>query len=138
MEIDDPECVESDSEEGHADKKNMAQMGEAGEEEEDEENEGEESGVEEEPQERVTVGEEDWYTCSEDEEEGAEHACGSSSESFHNSSRLMRKNELLDMFRSVHRGPTCKEGQLTVGLVSYFKKTCSEQVTYSVLGFICI
>ncbi|XP_028259504.1 large subunit GTPase 1 homolog [Parambassis ranga] len=121
MEIDDPECVESDSEEaGHADKKNLGQKGEAGEEEEeDEEDEGEESGMEEELQERVTVGEEDWYTCSEDEEEGAERACGSSSGSFHNSSRLMRKNELLDMFRSVHRGPTCKEGQLTVGLVGY-------------------
>uniref|UniRef100_A0A8D0AUU1 Large subunit GTPase 1 homolog n=1 Tax=Sander lucioperca TaxID=283035 RepID=A0A8D0AUU1_SANLU len=79
---------------------------------------GSRSGTDEEQQEKITVEEEDWYTCSEDGEE--EGAVGSSNKpSFYNSSRLLHKDELLDMFKAVHNGPRCKEGQLTVGLVGY-------------------
>jgi len=87
----------------------------AGEEEEDDEVE--ESGPDEDQREKITVQAEDWNTCSEDEEE--EDTAGSSSKSaFHNSSRLLHKDELLAMFKSVHNGTRCREGELTVGLVS--------------------
>lgn len=78
-------------------------------------NDDEGSGTDEEEPEMISVDEEEWFTCSEneDEEEG-----GRPDGSFHNSSRLLRKDELLEMFKAVHNGPTCKEGQLTVGLVS--------------------
>lgn len=117
--MDDPESVESDPEdERQPDNEDLAQMGADGKEEvkvKEEEEEDEECGSEEEQQ--VTVEEEDWHTCSEDESE-EEGTTGSSSESsFHNSSRLLHKDELLDMFKSVHNGPRCKDGQLTVGLV---------------------
>ncbi|XP_069550762.1 large subunit GTPase 1 homolog [Brachyistius frenatus] len=112
MEVDDPECVESDPEEGQPDNEDLSQKGA-------EEEEGEESDVEEEQREMVTVDEEDWHTCSENEWEAEEGAAGSSNKSFHNSSRLLHKDELLDMFKSVHNGPRSKEGQLTVGLVGY-------------------
>uniref|UniRef100_A0A3Q0RZY7 Large subunit GTPase 1 homolog n=1 Tax=Amphilophus citrinellus TaxID=61819 RepID=A0A3Q0RZY7_AMPCI len=85
---------------------------------EDEDYEGQQSDIEEE-QEEVSTDEEDWKTCSEGEEEAMEGAAGSSNASFHNSSRLLRKDELLNMFRAVHNGPRVKEGQLTVGLVGY-------------------
>lgn len=61
------------------------------------------------------TSEADWQTCSEgsgDEEEKAKCAA-----SFYNSSRLLRKDELLEMFQSAHSGPRCKADQLTVGLV---------------------
>uniref|UniRef100_A0A3B4ZI92 Large subunit GTPase 1 homolog n=1 Tax=Stegastes partitus TaxID=144197 RepID=A0A3B4ZI92_9TELE len=95
MEVDDPEREESDAEEGPD---NEA----GGEEEEEEEEEGE-----------------DWHTCSEGEEEAEGGAAGSSSQSFHNSSRLLHKDELLEMFKAVHSGTRTREGQLTVGLVGY-------------------
>lgn len=126
MEVDDPECEESDpEEEGQPDNEDSAQKGAAREEdmkvaaeEEEVDEEGEESATEEEQRETVSVDEEDWFTCSEDEqEEGA--AVSSSQSSFHNSSRLLHKDELLDMFMAVHSGPRCKDGQLTVGLVGY-------------------
>lgn len=126
MEVDDPECEESDpEEEGQPDNEDLAQKGAAREEdmkvaaeEEEVDEEGEESATEEEQRETVSVDEEDWFTCSEDEqEEGA--AVSSSQSSFHNSSRLLHKDELLDMFKAVHSGPRCKDGQLTVGLVGY-------------------
>lgn len=126
MEVDDPECEESDpEEEGQPDNEDSAQKGAAREEdmkvaaeEEEVDEEGEESATEEEQRETVSVDEEDWFTCSEDEqEEGA--AVSSSQSSFHNSSRLLHKDELLDMFKAVHSGPRCKDGQLTVGLVGY-------------------
>uniref|UniRef100_A0A668AUJ2 Large subunit GTPase 1 homolog n=1 Tax=Myripristis murdjan TaxID=586833 RepID=A0A668AUJ2_9TELE len=81
----------------------------------------EESGVEEEQQEEITVEEEDWQTCSEDDEEEEEEKAAASphGSSFHNSSRLLHKDELLAMFKAAHSGPRCKEGQLTVGLVGY-------------------
>uniref|UniRef100_A0A3Q3GNV2 Large subunit GTPase 1 homolog n=1 Tax=Labrus bergylta TaxID=56723 RepID=A0A3Q3GNV2_9LABR len=82
--------------------------------------ENEDSSTEEEQRERITVDEKEWHTCSEDEGEEEAEAAGSSSESsFHNSSRLLHMDELLDMFKAVHNGPRCKDGQLTVGLVGY-------------------
>ncbi|XP_042369910.1 large subunit GTPase 1 homolog, partial [Plectropomus leopardus] len=125
MQVEDPECDESDpEEEEQPNNEDLTQEGAAGEmekkmmEEEEEDEEGEESDTEEEQREKISVEEEDWFTCSEDEAE--EDALGSSSKSsFHNSSRLLHKDELLDMFKSVHSGPRCKDGQLTVGLVGY-------------------
>lgn len=115
--MDSPESVESDvEEEGHPDNEDSSQKGA------DIEEEGEGSCAEEEQQENTTVDEEDWHTCSEDEEEAEKGTSGSSNEPFHNSSRLLHKDELLNMFKSVHNGPKCKEGQLTVGLVG--KKFC--------------
>uniref|UniRef100_A0A8C1R0K0 Large subunit GTPase 1 homolog n=1 Tax=Cyprinus carpio TaxID=7962 RepID=A0A8C1R0K0_CYPCA len=64
----------------------------------------------------------EWQTCSEesgDEDHAEEKPEPSAVSSFYNSSRLLRKNELLDMFKSVHSGPTYKDGQITVGLVGY-------------------
>uniref|UniRef100_A0A7N8WRY9 Large subunit GTPase 1 homolog n=1 Tax=Mastacembelus armatus TaxID=205130 RepID=A0A7N8WRY9_9TELE len=87
---------------------------------EEEDEEGQQSGIDEEQQEKIIVDDEEWYTCSEDEDEEEARTFGSCSESlFHNSSRLLHRDELLDMFRSVHNGSRCKEGQLTVGLVGY-------------------
>ncbi|XP_005921035.1 large subunit GTPase 1 homolog [Haplochromis burtoni] len=123
MEVADPECEESDPEEGGWKiKEDVSQKGADGEEEvknkEDEDNGGEQSDIEEE-QEEVSVDEEDWKTCSEGEEEAEGETAGSSDASFHNSSRLLRKDELLEMFKAVHNGSRVKEGQLTVGLVGY-------------------
>uniref|UniRef100_A0A4W6DSX1 Large subunit GTPase 1 homolog n=1 Tax=Lates calcarifer TaxID=8187 RepID=A0A4W6DSX1_LATCA len=124
MEVEDPECGESDPEEdGKPENEDLSQKGADGEvevEAREEDEEGEESGTEDEQQEEITVDEEEWHTCSEDEDVEEERTAGSSRESsLHNSSRLLHKDELLDMFRAVHNGPTCKEGQLTVGLVGY-------------------
>ncbi|XP_077059907.1 large subunit GTPase 1 homolog [Siphateles boraxobius] len=80
--------------------------------EQDEEEEGEEG--------KVCVDENEWQTCSEesgDEDHAEENP--ESTAAFYNSSRLLRKNELLDIFKSVHSGLTCKDGQITVGLVGY-------------------
>lgn len=73
---------------------------------------------EEDEERRVCVDETEWQTCSEEsgDEDKAETATVSS---FYNSSRLLRKDELLEMFKSVHSGPTYKDGQITVGLVGY-------------------
>lgn len=63
------------------------------------------------------TSEAEWQTCSEasgDEEEKGKRV----ESSFYNSSRLLRKDELIEMFKSAHSGPRCKTGQLTVGLVS--------------------
>ncbi|XP_070816931.1 large subunit GTPase 1 homolog isoform X1 [Chaetodon trifascialis] len=122
MEVDDPECDKSDPEdEGQPDNENLDQKGADGEEEVKAEGEEDnESSEEDEHEENIHVEEEDWYTCSEDEGEEEEGTASSSSEkSFHNSSRLLHKDELLDMFKAVHNGPRCKDGQLTVGLVGY-------------------
>lgn len=115
MEIDDPESVESDHESDRsphsADLNQNALEGQ-----EDEED----SGAEEEQQDNVTVDEKDWETCSEEEEEEAGGGTsGSSGEPFHNSSRLLHKDELLEIFKAAHNGPRCKEEQLTIGLVGY-------------------
>lgn len=137
MEVEDPECGESDPEEdGKPENEDLSQKGADGEvevEAREEDEEGEESGTEDEQQEEITVDEEEWHTCSEDEDVEEERTAGSSRESsLHNSSRLLHKDELLDMFRAVHNGPTCKEGQLTVGLVgksSYSKWRKNSQIT---------
>uniref|UniRef100_A0A3B5QYV0 Large subunit GTPase 1 homolog n=1 Tax=Xiphophorus maculatus TaxID=8083 RepID=A0A3B5QYV0_XIPMA len=83
--------------------------------------EGDKSGIEEEQQDNVNVDEEDWQTCSEEEEEDEAEGetAGSSGESFHNSSRLLHKDELLEMFKASHNGPRFNEDQLTIGLVGY-------------------
>ncbi|XP_020494922.3 large subunit GTPase 1 homolog [Labrus bergylta] len=111
------ECENSDPEdEGLPDNEDITT--EKGADVEAEENE--DSSTEEEQRERITVDEKEWHTCSEDEGEEEAEAAGSSSESsFHNSSRLLHMDELLDMFKAVHNGPRCKDGQLTVGLVGY-------------------
>lgn len=120
MEVDDPESRESEPEdEGQPDNDDLTQKGAGGQQglnSEEEEEEDEESGTEEERQENTD--EEDWHTCSEDggeEEEGTARSPIESS--FHNSSRLLHKDELLDVFKAAHNGPRCKDGQLTVGLV---------------------
>uniref|UniRef100_A0A665UUI4 Large subunit GTPase 1 homolog n=1 Tax=Echeneis naucrates TaxID=173247 RepID=A0A665UUI4_ECHNA len=96
-----------------ADGDDGAKAGVAGEDEE-------EDGTDDEQLEWTSVDEEEWHTCSEDDDVEEERNGGSSSKSsFHNSSCLLHKDELLDMFRAVHNGPRCKEGQLTVGLVGY-------------------
>uniref|UniRef100_A0A672G4E9 Large subunit GTPase 1 homolog n=1 Tax=Salarias fasciatus TaxID=181472 RepID=A0A672G4E9_SALFA len=116
LQVNDPDCDESDPEEDErTDNEDLSRRGADGEEKVVEE-EAEESDEEEE---LVTVEEEDWFTCSENEEEVEEEAAESSSKAFHNSSRLLHKDELLDMFKSVHTGRRCKDGQLTVGLVGY-------------------
>lgn len=68
---------------------------------------------------KVYVDEKEWQTCSE-ESEDEDHAEENpeSTAAFYNSSRLLHKNELLEIFKSVHSGLTCKDGQITVGLVS--------------------
>ncbi|XP_041646461.1 large subunit GTPase 1 homolog [Cheilinus undulatus] len=120
MEVEDAECEESDpeKEEEQPDNEDLMTEKRAEGEVELKTKEDEDSDTEEEQQERITVEEEEWHTCSEGEEE--EGASGSSLESsFRNSSRLLHKDDLLDMFKAVHNGPRCKEGQLTVGLVGY-------------------
>ncbi|TNM87955.1 large subunit GTPase 1 homolog [Takifugu flavidus] len=114
MEEEDPELDESDPEdEGQPDNEELAKRSVDGSKEE------EETGTVEEQQEN-TDEEEDWHTCSEEESEENEGTARSSGDiSFHNSSRLLRKDELLKMFKATHNGPRCKDGQLTVGLVGY-------------------
>lgn len=117
-EVDDPECADSDPEaDGSPRHEHLSQKVPDREDTEEDESD-------EEEQENVTVDEEDWQTCSEGEEEEQEGEGGTSSESFHNSSRLLQKEELLNVFKAVHNGPRCKEEQLTVGLVSKIKNQC--------------
>ncbi|KAI2659083.1 hypothetical protein H4Q32_023282 [Labeo rohita] len=101
---------DSDLREEHS----TSQNEEKDESEQDEEEESEEA--------RVCVDETEWQTCSEesgDEDHTEEKPESTAASSFYNSSRLLRKDELLEMFKSVHSGPTCKDGQITVGLVGY-------------------
>ncbi|KAM9848402.1 large subunit GTPase 1 homolog [Aulostomus maculatus] len=117
FEMENPEREESDQEdEGQPDKEDSNLKKAVGLEEEGSECE--------EQQEMITVEEEEeeeeeWHTCSEDEGEEEETVSSSNKSSFHNSSRLLHKDELLEMFKAVHRGPRCKDNQLTVGLVGY-------------------
>lgn len=65
------------------------------------------------------VDETDWQTCSEESEDDTdEHTNSTAASSFYNSSRLLRRDELLEVFKSTHYGSTSKDGQITVGLVS--------------------
>ncbi|XP_034530219.1 large subunit GTPase 1 homolog [Notolabrus celidotus] len=117
MEVEDEECEQSDEEEeGKPDNEDVKAVKRADAESEMKTTEDED---EEEQQVRITVEEEDWHTCSEDEGEEEESAAGSSSSSFRNSSRLLHKDELLEIFKAAHSGTKCKDGQLTVGLVGY-------------------
>uniref|UniRef100_A0A6Q2YJG4 Large subunit GTPase 1 homolog n=1 Tax=Esox lucius TaxID=8010 RepID=A0A6Q2YJG4_ESOLU len=67
------------------------------------------------------IAEGDWQTCSEasEGEEADDEGSVAGSASFHNSSRLLTKDELLALFKECHDGPTIREGELTVGLVGY-------------------
>lgn len=87
----------------------------------EEKDKSEQDEEEESEDERVCVDESEWQTCSEDsgDEDHSENPESTAPSSFYNSSRLLRKNELLKMFTSVHSGLTCKDGQITVGLVGY-------------------
>lgn len=86
----------------------------------EEKDKSEQDEEEESEDERVCVDESEWQTCSEDsgDEDHSENPESTAPSSFYNYSRLLRKNELLKMFTSVHSGLTCKDGQITVGLVS--------------------
>ncbi|XP_033883901.2 large subunit GTPase 1 homolog [Acipenser ruthenus] len=72
------------------------------------------------------VEEGDWQTCSEDQDsestesmEEASSAARPCKKALRNSSRLLKKEELLEIFKAIHTGPRVKEGQITVGLVGY-------------------
>lgn len=113
MEVGYSESTESDEEEDeeHPDNEELAKKRPGGDEEK------EVSCTLAEQQEN-TDEEDDWHTCSEDEGDEEEWtSCSSIESAFHNSSRLLHKDELLDMFKAAHNGPRCKDGQLTVGLV---------------------
>lgn len=124
MEVDESESGDSEpDDEGQPGNKDLPQERASKKEEchvSEEEEEGEDSCTEEGHQ--GDVNEEDWQTCSEGSDEEGETIEGATSSfidrSFHNSSRLLHKEELLDMFKTAHNGPKYKDGQLTVGLVS--------------------
>ncbi|KAM9832352.1 large subunit GTPase 1 homolog [Neosynchiropus ocellatus] len=112
VEVEDPD-QESDQENERCPNNEEMEEEEDDEEEDDEEEYSDSANAVD----QITVEEEDWQTCSEGEEE--EDAVESCKSSFRNSSRLLHKDELLTMFKSVHNGQKCKDGQLTVGLVGY-------------------
>ncbi|XP_074860326.1 large subunit GTPase 1 homolog isoform X2 [Carettochelys insculpta] len=78
-----------------------------------------------------------WQTCSEDDGEGGMNSNNPScmgsktfgvleqspepvqSRHVRNVSQLVRRNELLEIFRTIHTGKKVKEGEVTVGLVGY-------------------
>lgn len=112
IKIKDADHGESDlEEETRADLQQDIEVGEQNSDEEVASAEGEEDN-------NVIVDDEDWQTCSEDDGEEDEGASSNES-SLHNSSRLLHKDDLLAVFKSVHSGRRCKEEQLTVGLVGY-------------------
>ncbi|KAL0180899.1 hypothetical protein M9458_023305, partial [Cirrhinus mrigala] len=85
----------------------------------EEKDESEQDEEEESEEARICVDETEWQTCSEesgDEDHTEDKPESTAASSFYNSSRLLRKDDLLEMFKSVHSGPTCKDGQITVGL----------------------
>ena len=130
MEVEEQEDEQSDTEnedEGMTDNVSQRQEVEDNKEkdEEESEEEDEESDMDEEQQRgeqfEDCVAEGDWQTCSVGEEADDEVSIDGSthnSSSFHNSSGLLTKDELLAIFKAAHDGPTLKEGELTVGLVS--------------------
>uniref|UniRef100_A0A8C5UQB9 Large subunit GTPase 1 homolog n=1 Tax=Malurus cyaneus samueli TaxID=2593467 RepID=A0A8C5UQB9_9PASS len=81
--------------------------------------------------------EEDWQTCSEDEAgdsiNGAapermesrtdvvavQHGVQEQNRNIRNFSHLVQRNELLDIFKTMHNGPRVKDGEVNVGLVGY-------------------
>ncbi|NXP38009.1 LSG1 GTPase, partial [Leiothrix lutea] len=81
--------------------------------------------------------EEDWQTCSEDEAgdningvapermenrtDGAavQHGVQEQNRNIRNFSHLVQRNELLEIFKTMHNGPRVKDGEVNVGLVGY-------------------
>ncbi|RMC02111.1 hypothetical protein DUI87_21274 [Hirundo rustica rustica] len=81
--------------------------------------------------------EEDWQTCSEDEPgdnisavapertesrtDGAtmQHGAQERNKNIRNFSHLVQRNELLEIFKTMHNGPRVKDGEVNVGLVGY-------------------
>ncbi|NXN78940.1 LSG1 GTPase, partial [Bombycilla garrulus] len=81
--------------------------------------------------------EEDWQTCSEDEAGANINAVGpermesrtdgaavqrgvqEQNRSVRNFSHLVQRNELLEIFKTMHNGPRVKDGEVNVGLVGY-------------------
>ncbi|XP_041898189.1 large subunit GTPase 1 homolog isoform X2 [Corvus kubaryi] len=81
--------------------------------------------------------EEDWQTCSEDEAgdninafapermesrtDGAavQHGVQEKNRNVRNFSHLVQRNELLEIFKTMHDGPRVKDGEVNVGLVGY-------------------
>ncbi|KAM9008201.1 large subunit GTPase 1 homolog isoform 2-T2 [Ara ararauna] len=81
--------------------------------------------------------EEAWQTCSEDEGGDRENAVASErmesrtggadvhhivqeqNRNLRNFSHLVQRNELLEIFKTMHNGPRVKDGELNVGLVGY-------------------
>ncbi|NWY16010.1 LSG1 GTPase, partial [Aphelocoma coerulescens] len=81
--------------------------------------------------------EEDWQTCSEDEAganinafapermenrtDGAavQHGVQEKNRDVRNFSHLVQRNELLEIFKTMHDGPRVKDGEVNVGLVGY-------------------
>ncbi|XP_039578330.1 large subunit GTPase 1 homolog [Passer montanus] len=81
--------------------------------------------------------EEDWQTCSEDEAgdnlnavgpgrmesrtDGAavQHRVQEQNRNIRNFSHLVQRNELLEIFKTMHNGPRVKDGEVNVGLVGY-------------------
>lgn len=81
--------------------------------------------------------EEAWQTCSEDEggdkvnaiapesmesrTDGAEvqHIVREQNKDIRNFSHLVHRNELLEIFKTMHNGPRVKDGEVNVGLVSW-------------------
>ncbi|XP_023675700.2 large subunit GTPase 1 homolog [Paramormyrops kingsleyae] len=93
-----------------------------------EKDEGEEKGSEEEnvvderEEFECSGDEEDWQTCTEGSESGDEKEWEDPEPTqahFHNTSYLLHRDELLDVFKASHTGPQLKEEQITVGLVGY-------------------
>lgn len=81
--------------------------------------------------------EEDWQTCSEDEAgdninavapermggrtDGAavQHGVQEQNRNIRNFSHLVQRDELLEIFKTMHDGPRVKDGEVNVGLVSW-------------------
>lgn len=126
MEVEDQESPESDlEEEDETAGEDLSQKGADGEAKAEEE----ESSNEEEQQAEVTVDEDDWQSCSEEEGEGEKGDSGPcNGPSFRNSSRLLHMDELLAVFKAAHSGTKCKEGELTVGLVGKSQTHCQIQL----------
>nr|XP_027320214.2 large subunit GTPase 1 homolog [Anas platyrhynchos] len=77
-----------------------------------------------------------WQTCSEDEGGGkvngiapkrvertdgtaVQHAVQEQKRNIKNFSHLVQRNELLEIFKTMHNGPRVKDGEVNVGLVGY-------------------
>ncbi|XP_016155934.1 PREDICTED: large subunit GTPase 1 homolog, partial [Ficedula albicollis] len=81
--------------------------------------------------------EEDWQTCSEDEAgdninavspervesrtdgAAAQHGVQEQNRNIRNFSHLVQRDELLEIFKTMHDGPRVKDGEVNVGLVGY-------------------